>query len=249
MRGAVQLHRRAPKLLLALAGGAVLASAAHSEPARWGTLLRAAGIGDERVIRAMDKVRRAEFLPPAQRDHEWADEPLPIGYGQTTSQPSLVALMLQELRLRPGCNALEVGAGSGYVLALLGEICARAAGVEIVEPLARGASERLEKLGYAQVSVRAGDGYLGWPERAPFDAILVSAGAAKIPAPLIAQLAPGGRMVIPVGSGADQFLQIFAKAADGTFRVERSVPVRFVPLTGSHAESDRKRQSLGCSAL
>lgn len=199
------------------------------------------GIRDERIIQAMEKVRRADFLLDSTKREEMADRPLPIGFEQTTSQPSLIALMIQSMELKPGCRVLEVGTGSGYQTALLAELCAQVASVEIVEPLAERSSSVLARLGYRNVKVKAGDGYLGWPERAPFDGVVVSAGAAKVPPPLVEQLGPGGKLVIPVGEGDDTELLVVTKKADGTSLTERSIPVRFVPLKGENAERDRGR--------
>jgi protein-L-isoaspartate(D-aspartate) O-methyltransferase len=188
----------------------------------------------------MEKVRRANFLPESVRDEEYQDRPLPIGYGQTTSQPSLIAMMVDALKLQPGCNVLEVGTGSGYQTALLAELCTKVASIEIVAPLAERARTRLRELGYRNIDVKAGDGYLGWPEHAPFDGIVVSAGAPKVPPPLVKQLKVGARMVIPVGQGDSLRLQILTKRADGSYATEDSLPVSFVPLTGDHADRDRR---------
>ena len=223
--------------------GAALAytwTASTGAPSRfWEPLLRAQGVTDERLIRAMEKVRRADFLPESMKPYEREDRPLPIGYDQTTSQPSLIAMMIDALQLKPGCNVLEVGTGSGYQTALLGELCARVASIEIVAPLADRAAMRLREFGYKNVEVKAGDGYVGWLERAPFDGIVVSAGASKVPTPLIAQLKPGGKMIIPVEDRWRQSLLLITKQADGGFTSERSLPVAFVPLTGEQAERDR----------
>jgi protein-L-isoaspartate(D-aspartate) O-methyltransferase len=189
----------------------------------------------------MDKVRRAQFLPESVRVYEYEDRPLPIGFNQTTSQPSLIAIMIDQLQLKPGCSALEVGTGSGYQTALLAELCTRVASIEILDPLAEQAAARLRELGYKNAQVKAGDGYLGWPEKAPFDGIVVSASAPKVPDPLVAQLKAGGRMVIPVGEGVDGRLLIVVKQPDGGYTSERSLPVRFVPMTGDQAERDRRK--------
>src|SRR5262249_12325602 len=145
------------------------AAATSTQLPKWEPVLRASGVTDARIIRVMEKVRRADFLPEIARAHEYEDRPLPIGYGQTTSQPSLIALMIEALKLPPGCNVLEVGTGSGYQTALLAELCSRTSSIDIVAPLANRAQARLKELGYTQVNVKAGDGYLGWPEHAPFD--------------------------------------------------------------------------------
>jgi protein-L-isoaspartate(D-aspartate) O-methyltransferase len=187
---------------------------------------------DPRILAAMGAVPRHLFVPRAQRDEAYADYPLPIGEGQTISQPSLVALMTHLLRPRPGDAVLEVGTGSGYQAAILSRLVRRVHTIEIVEPLARQAGERLVRLGYANVAVRHGDGYAGWPEQAPFDSIIVTAGAPHIPKPLIDQLKPGGRMVIPVGPAfSTQRLKLITKDARGRTRERIIIPVRFVPLT------------------
>jgi len=188
----------------------------------------------------MDKVRRADFLPQAVQPHEYEDRPLPIGYDQTTSQPSLIANMIAALELRPGCHVLEVGTGSGYQTALLAELCSQVASVEILAPLAERAKARLRELGYKNVAVKAGDGYEGWQEHAPFDGIVVSASAPKVPAPLVAQLKTGGRMIIPVGEGRSARLLHVVKQGDGGYTAEESLPVSFVPLTGEHVARDRR---------
>lgn len=206
----------------------------------WRPVLLEAGVTDARVLHAFDAVSRAEFLEPSVRPDAWDDRPLPIGYEQTTSQPSLIAQMLEAARPRPGCHALEVGAGCGYQTALLAVLCDEVSGIEIVEPLAARAAQTLERLGVKNAQVRAGDGYLGWPERAPFDVILVAAGAAKVPQPLLEQLAAGGRLVIPVGPQDDLDLKVVTKQADGGLSDEVLLPVRFVPLTGPAAEEDRR---------
>jgi protein-L-isoaspartate(D-aspartate) O-methyltransferase len=204
------------------------------------TPLEQAGVTDARVVQAMEKVRRADFLPGAQQRRALEDRPLPIGHEQTTSQPSLIARMLQAMRLAPGCRVLEVGTGSGYQTALLAELCQEVYSVEIVAPLAQRASERLAALGYRNAHVKAGDGYQGWPEHAPFDGITVGAGAARVPQPLVEQLAPGGRLVIPVEESGATYVLVVTKHDDGTTSSERTLPVRFVPLTGEAAERDRR---------
>ncbi|HEY5722956.1 MAG TPA: protein-L-isoaspartate(D-aspartate) O-methyltransferase [Allosphingosinicella sp.] len=187
---------------------------------------------DPRVLDAMGTVPRHRFVPPALRAEAYADYPLPIGEDQTISQPSLVALMTHLLRPKAGDVMLEVGTGSGYQAALLSRLVRRVHSVEIVEPLARRAAERLAELGYANIEVRHGDGYAGWPDQAPFDGIIVTAGAPHVPKPLLDQLKPGGRMVIPVGSaGATQQLKLITKDARGRVRERLVIPVRFVPLT------------------
>jgi len=191
-------------------------------------------VTDGAVLRAMRTVPRHLFVPERARAEAYGDFPLPISHGQTISQPYIVAYMTQLLRLRPGAKTLEVGTGSGYQAAVLAEVTrTNVYSIEIVEPLAKTAAERLKQLGYGRVVVRHGDGYLGWPEHAPFDAIIVTAGAAHVPPPLIEQLKRGGRMVIPVGGAwALQSLVIVEKLPDGTVKKQDDLPVRFVPLTG-----------------
>jgi protein-L-isoaspartate(D-aspartate) O-methyltransferase len=187
---------------------------------------------DRKVLSAIRSVPRHLFVPPSQQAESYGDYPLPIGEDQTISQPSLVALMTHLLRPRPGDVMLEVGTGSGYQAAVLSPLVARVYSIEIVEPLARQAGERLKRLGYANVEVRHGDGYAGWPEHGPFDGIIVTAGAPHVPKPLLDQLKPGGRMVIPVGpADAGQRLKLITKNAKGRTRERMIVPVRFVPLT------------------
>lgn len=191
------------------------------------------GIDDPSVLAAMGRVPRHEFVPEPERALAYADHPLPIGFGQTISQPYIVALMTQLAGVsgRPGARVLEVGTGCGYQAAVLAELGAEVWTVEIVEPLARRAAATLARLGYDRVHVRVGDGYAGWPEEAPFDAILVAAAAPRLPEPLLAQLAPGGRLVIPVGEGT-QILRVITKSPDGETRAEDVAAVRFVPMTG-----------------
>jgi protein-L-isoaspartate(D-aspartate) O-methyltransferase len=176
-------------------------------------------------------VPRELFVPADVRSFAYDDEPLPIGEGQTISQPFLVALMTDLLDPKPGDTVLEVGTGSGYQAAVLAELVAKVYTIEIVEPLGRRAMRVLEQLGYRNVEVRIGDGYNGWPEAAPFDSIIVTAAPAEIPKPLIDQLKPGGRMVIPAGGSDDrQDLLVVEKQPDGTSTTKRTLPVRFVPL-------------------
>lgn len=187
---------------------------------------------DPRILQAMRQLPRHLFVPPAVRAQAYQDYPLPIGREQTISQPSLVALMTHLLRPRPNDVMLEVGTGSGYQAALLARLVRQVYSIEIVEPLARQSGARLRQLGYGNVEVRHGDGYLGWPEHAPFDGIIVTAGARHVPKPLLAQLKPGGRMVIPVGSGpADQQLKLIFKDQKGKVTQRTITDVRFVPLT------------------
>lgn len=193
--------------------------------------LRDRDIRDTLVLRAMGRVPRHRFVPAALEAGAYRDRPLPIGQGQTISQPYIVALMTQLAQVRPGERVLEVGTGSGYQAAVLAEIGARVYTVEIVEELARTARRRLEALGYGGVEVRHGDGYRGWPDRAPFDAVLVTAAPEQMPAALLEQLAPGGRLVAPVGpTGGIQRLTVVEKSPDGETTTRRLAPVRFVPM-------------------
>jgi protein-L-isoaspartate(D-aspartate) O-methyltransferase len=187
---------------------------------------------DERVISAMAKVPRHEFVPSDLRDAAYENRPLPIGYGQTISQPYIVAIMSDLVEPTRGCRALEVGTGSGYQAAILGELCEKTYTIEIIEALGTSARKRLARLGYNQVALRVADGYHGWPEHAPFDVIVVTAVASHIPPPLIAQLKPGGRMILPVGTRfTAQHLVLVRKSADGQITTRQILPVAFVPLT------------------
>ena len=195
------------------------------------TQIIARGVRDPRVLEAMRKVPRHRFVDPSQRSQAYEDHPLPIPGNQTISQPYIVALMTELLDLKPGSRVLEIGTGSGYQSAVLGELAKEVYTIEIVPELARLAAERLRELGYSNVTVREGDGYRGWPEHAPFDAIIVTAAPERIPEPLIDQLAAGGVMVIPVG-GFFQELKVFRKGSDGNVTEKDILPVRFVPMTG-----------------
>ena len=188
----------------------------------------------DRVVAAMGAVPREEFVLPEYRDQAYRNTPLPIAAGQTISQPLIVALMTEMLDPQPGDVMLEVGTGSGYQAAVLAQLVKHVYSVEIVPELADSASAVLKKLGYNNITVRAGDGYAGWPEHAPFDGIIVTAAAGEIPPPLLQQLKPGGRLVIPVGEhwGAQDLL-IVEVDAQGKVSKESKLPVRFVPLTRS----------------
>jgi protein-L-isoaspartate(D-aspartate) O-methyltransferase len=189
------------------------------------------GITDSLTLAAMRAVPRHEFVPEDQRVWAHVDTPLPIGHDQTISQPAVVAFMTQVIHPRPGLRVLEVGTGSGYQAAVLAETGARVWTVEIFRALADEARTRLQRIGYGGVQVRHGDGYAGWPEVAPFDAIVVTAGADSIPPPLVRQLAPGGRLVMPVGDPwTDQRLVLLQKDASGRVASRDLLPVRFVPL-------------------
>jgi len=190
------------------------------------------GIDDRRVLDAMRKVPRHELVPADERASAYQDRPLPIGEGQTISQPFVVARMTEAAALEPGDRVLEVGTGSGYQAAVLGELVAEVYTIEIVEPLGVRARADLQRLGYRNVHVRIGDGYKGWPEHAPFDAILITAAPPEIPPPLLAQLAVGGRLVAPVGETDDvQDLVVVTRTRDG-YRRQVIDQVRFVPMTG-----------------
>jgi protein-L-isoaspartate(D-aspartate) O-methyltransferase len=185
------------------------------------------------VLAAMGRVPRHDFVPDDIKALAYQDRPLPIGYGQTISQPLIVALMTDLLRPAPGQRTLEVGTGSGYQAAVLAELGLEVYSIEIVPELARRAGEALREAGYEDVETRTGDGYFGWPEAAPFDSIVVTAAASHVPPPLIEQLKPGGRMVIPVGPPfMVQQLMVVEKAQDGSVSNEILLPVAFVPLTG-----------------
>ncbi len=198
--------------------------------------IRRYGVTDRQVLDAMERVRRHEFVPDEHRRHAYSDGPLPIGYGQTISQPFIVAEMTRLLALKEDATVLEVGTGSGYQAAVLAEITPHVYTIEIIEPLAESAAKRLKDLGYDTVRVRHGDGFYGWEEAAPFDAIMVTAAAGQIPPPLIEQLKPGGLMVIPVGGPfAVQTLMLVDKDEDGRVTSRDLMSVRFVPLTRDEA--------------
>jgi protein-L-isoaspartate(D-aspartate) O-methyltransferase len=197
----------------------------------------ARGVSDPRVLAALLAVPRHELVPPAERSYAYEDRPLPIGEGQTISQPYIVAVMTELLALDGSERVLEVGTGSGYQAAVLSGLVREVYTIEIVPELARRAAADLARLGYANVHVREGDGYRGWPEEAPFDAIVVTAAPDHVPEPLVAQLAVGGRMVVPVG-GLIQDLVLVRREADGV-RLEHGLGVRFVPMTG---EAERRRE-------
>ena len=193
------------------------------------------GIRTTQVVEAMRNVKRHVFVPERYRHLAYSDRPLPIGHQQTISQPYIVALMTELAEVRSGDRVLEVGTGSGYQAAVLAELAESVFTVEIVEELAKTARNRLHKLGYDNVHVRMGDGFRGWPEHAPFDAILVTAAPPEIPGPLKEQLAPGGRLVIPVGEGWQE-LKVVEKTADGPLKKRTVIPVQFVPMTGPGVE-------------
>jgi protein-L-isoaspartate(D-aspartate) O-methyltransferase len=185
-----------------------------------------------RVIDVMGRVPRHEFVPPELQDYAYANVPLPVGYGKTISQPFIVALMTDLLDPQPDDVVLEVGAGVGYQAAILSELVAQVCSIEIVEELARDTRHRLERLGYRDIEVGVGNGYYGWADRAPFDKIIVTAAPDLIPPPLIAQLKPGGRMVIPAGIPDRQQLVLLEKSESGKLATREVLPVRFSELEG-----------------
>ncbi len=195
--------------------------------------LRGRGISDRRVLEAMARVARQRFVAEDQARRAYDDRPLPIGHGQTISQPYIVALMTQLARPGADSKALDIGTGSGYQAAVLAELCKEVYSIEIVEPLAQEAKKRLADLGYKNVTVRAGDGYQGWADKGPFDLIIVAAAPDHVPKPLTDQLAPGGRLVIPVGRAWwSQELLVIEKQQDGALKRRTVAAVAFVPMTG-----------------
>jgi protein-L-isoaspartate(D-aspartate) O-methyltransferase len=197
--------------------------------------IQARGIGDARVLQAMRDVKRHLFVPGESARDAYEDYPLPIGEGQTISQPYIVALMTELLELKPTDRALEIGTGSGYQAAILSRLAGRVYSMEIVPSLGEAASKRLDLLGYDNVEVRIGDGYLGWPEEAPFDAIIVTAAPPEIPQALVDQLADGGRMVLPVGTNYQELMLLEKK--DGRLSKRVVTAVRFVPMVKGRGET------------
>jgi protein-L-isoaspartate(D-aspartate) O-methyltransferase len=235
------LRNRPPRRLPLWPAGAVLlaAAACAAKDADWARLrarmvdeqIKDRGIKDERVLQALARVPRHEFVPEKDRADAYSDGPLSIGHGQTISQPYIVALMTAEARPRPEHRVLEIGTGSGYQAAVLAELVKDVYTIELVPELANEAKERLKRLGYKNVHARAGDGYKGWPEAAPFDAVVVTCGADHVPDPLFEQLRPGGVLVIPVGkTQAEQSLLAITKDARGGRQTRDLGPVRFVPF-------------------
>ncbi len=201
------------------------------------TTIASRGITDQRVLAAMRAVKRHTLVPEELRRRAYEDNPLPIGFDQTISQPYIVAAMTAAAQLTPGERVLEIGTGSGYQAAVLAEIGVDVYSIEIVEPLAKRTHELLARMGYTKLHLRIGDGYQGWPEAAPFDAIIVTAAPEHVPAPLVEQLAVGGRLVIPVGAAGDQDLRVITRGKDGTTS-EMLFGVRFVPMTGTAQQRD-----------
>ena len=197
--------------------------------------LKPRGIQDERVLMAMAKVPREEFVSENLRGQSYGDSALPIGHDQTISQPFIVAFMTEQLRPQPTDRVLEVGTGSGYQAAVLAELVKNVYTIEIIEPLAKDASARLARLDYNNAHVKVGDGFQGWPEVAPFDSIIVTCAPDKVPPPLTQQLKEGGRMIIPVGAGLDQQLFLLEKK-EGEMAERAILPVRFVPMAGEAAQ-------------
>ena len=236
------LHRRAATALLAILGCAMNASDRPQDAqleARERMVreqIEARGVRDPRVLAAMREIPRHEFVPEAQRASAYEDRPLPIGAGQTISQPYIVAVMSELLELDGSEKVLEIGTGSGYQAAVLGRLAREVYSIEIVPELAHRAQAELARQGYANVQVRQGDGYRGWPEHAPFDAVLVTAAPDHLPQPLVEQLAQGGRMVVPVGHGAQELVRI-TRDERGVHE-ERLIGVRFVPMRGEAEQRD-----------
>jgi protein-L-isoaspartate(D-aspartate) O-methyltransferase len=201
------------------------------------TQIKARGVKDPRVLSAMLKVERHRFVPEEHLPSAYFDQPLPIGEGQTISQPYIVALMTELLELKGDEKVLEIGTGSGYQAAILGELAKEVYTIEIIESLASMAKKRLSELGYQNIKVKAGDGYLGWPEAGPFDAIIITAAPDHIPKPLIEQLKEGGRMVVPVGTYTQELKKIIKRS--GKIEAADIIPVVFVPMTGERVKQKR----------
>jgi len=226
-------------LLAALLGAACSGQGAETQdPDRWRASrmemveeqLQARGIRDPRVLNAMRRVPRHLFVPAVDREEAYGDHPLPIGHGQTISQPYIVAFMSEALKLEPSHRVLEIGTGSGYQAAVLGELAGEVYTIEIIADLAESARKTLRENGYHNVMVRTGNGYLGWPEHAPYDRIMVTAAPDAVPPALVEQLKVGGLMAIPVGTGLQE-LRILRRTTEGVETID-TLPVRFVPMTG-----------------
>jgi len=202
--------------------------------------IRSRDVNDPNVLKAMRIVPRHAFVRPGEQRYAYADSPLPIGYDQTISQPYIVGFMTEALKLDPNSKVLEIGTGSGYQAAVCAEIAKEVYTIEIVEELAEISRKRLKELGYPNVFVRAGDGFFGWPEHAPFDVIIGTAAAGRVPEPLIEQLKPTGRMILPVGGPRDfQYLVLITKDDKGNLVEKKVLPVRFVPMTGEVQKSEK----------
>ena len=190
---------------------------------------------DTKVLQAISTIPRHKFVLPETLKNAYKNTPLPIGYGQTISQPYIVAIMTDLLKLSASDRVLEIGTGSGYQAAILSQLVQQVYSIEIIEPLAEQARLRFKELGYSNISTKFGDGYYGWQEQSPFDAIIVTAAAGHIPNALLQQLKPGGKMIIPVGGNfTTQQLLLINKSSDGQLQTRQILPVRFVPLTGEH---------------
>ncbi len=205
--------------------------------------IQARDVKDPNVLKAMRVVPRHAFIRPTEQRYAYADHPLPIGYEQTISQPYIVAFMTEALQLKPNSKVLEIGTGSGYQAAVCAEIAQQVYTIEIVEGLANRAKKCLKELGYSNVFVRFGDGFFGWPDEAPFDAIIGTAAAGRIPEPLLEQLKPGGRMILPYGSPRGfQYLVVITKDKKGNISKKNVMPVRFVPMTGEVMKPEKKSE-------
>jgi protein-L-isoaspartate(D-aspartate) O-methyltransferase len=205
--------------------------------------IQARDVRDPNVLKAMRTVPRHAFVRFLEQRYAYSDSPLPIGFDQTISQPYIVAFMTEALQLKPNSKVLEIGTGSGYQAAVCAEIAEKVYTIEIVEGLAKRAKKDLEELGYSNVITRFGDGFFGWPEEAPFDAIIGTAAAGRIPEPLIEQIKPGGRMILPYGSPQGfQYLVVVTKDEEGKIRKENVMPVRFVPMTGEVMKPERESE-------
>ena len=205
--------------------------------------IQARDVNDPNVLKAMRIVPRHAFVRPIEQRFAYIDNPLPIGYDQTISQPYIVGFMTEALKLKSDSKVLEIGTGSGYQAAVCAEIAKQVYTIEIVEGLAKRAKKCLKELGYPNVFARAGDGYFGWPDMAPFDAIIGTAAAGRVPPPLIEQLKPGGRMILPCGSPYGfQFLVLITKDKKGNLHKSNVMPVRFVPMTGEVTKPEKKSE-------